>query len=30
MPWDFETDTEFQKELDWIDNFVKEEIEPLD
>jgi acyl-CoA dehydrogenase len=30
MSWDFETDPEFQKELDWIDAFVKEEVEPLD
>lgn len=30
MAWDFETDPEFQKELDWIDEFVREEIEPLD
>ena len=29
MGWDFETDPEFQKELDWIDEFVTEEIEPL-
>ena len=30
MAWDFETDPQFQKELDWIDEFVTEEIEPLD
>lgn len=30
MAWDFETDPEFQRELDWIDEFVREEIEPLD
>ncbi len=30
MAWDFETDREFQKELDWIDAFVREEVEPLD
>lgn len=30
MAWDFETEPEFQKELDWIDAFVREEIEPLD
>ena len=29
MAWDFETDPEFQKELDWIDAFVREEVEPL-
>jgi acyl-CoA dehydrogenase len=30
MAWDFETDPEFQKELDWIDEFVREEVEPLE
>ena len=30
MSWDFETEPEFQKELDWIDRFVREEVEPLD
>ena len=30
MTWHFETDPEFQKQLDWIDEFVREEIEPLD
>ncbi len=30
MSWDFETDPEFQNELDWIDHFVREEVEPLD
>lgn len=30
MAWDFETEPEFQKELDWIDTFVGEEVEPLD
>ena len=30
MAWDFETEPEFQKELDWVDAFVREEIEPLD
>ena len=28
--WDFETDPEFQKDLDWIEEFVHNEIEPLD
>src|SRR4051795_608831 len=27
--WDFETDPEFQKDLDWIEEFVRHEIEPL-
>ena len=30
MAWEFETDPEFQEQLDWIDAFVQEEIEPLD
>ena len=30
MAWDFETDPEFQEQLDWINDFVREEIEPLD
>jgi acyl-CoA dehydrogenase len=30
MSWDFETDPEFQLELDWINTFVREEVEPLD
>jgi acyl-CoA dehydrogenase len=30
MAWDFETDPEFQTQLDWIDEFVREEVEPLD
>jgi acyl-CoA dehydrogenase len=30
MAWDFSTEPEFQEKLDWIDAFVREEIEPLD
>ena len=30
MAIDFEVEPEFQEKLDWIDGFVKEEIEPLD
>jgi acyl-CoA dehydrogenase len=30
MTWDFETDPDFQKQLDWADEFVREEVEPLD
>ena len=30
MAWDFETEPEFQAQLDWMDEFVREEIEPLD
>jgi alkylation response protein AidB-like acyl-CoA dehydrogenase len=29
MAWDFSTDPEFQKKLDWVDDFCKNEIEPL-
>jgi acyl-CoA dehydrogenase len=28
--WYFETEPEFQEQLDWIDRFVTEEIEPID
>jgi acyl-CoA dehydrogenase len=28
--WDFETEPEFQKKLDWVDEFLREEVEPLD
>jgi acyl-CoA dehydrogenase len=28
--WDFETDPEYQEQLDWVDQFVREEVEPLD
>jgi acyl-CoA dehydrogenase len=30
MAWDFETEPEFQDKLDWADQFVREEVEPLD
>jgi acyl-CoA dehydrogenase len=30
MPWDFETDPEYQEKLDWAQAFVREEVEPLD
>lgn len=30
MSWSFETDPEYQQELDWVDAFVREEVEPLD
>jgi acyl-CoA dehydrogenase len=30
VAWDFETDADFQCELDWIDTFVHDEVEPLD
>src|SRR3954468_15840120 len=28
--WDFETDPEYQEQLDWGDQFVRERVEPLD
>src|SRR5690606_23258230 len=28
--WDFSTEPEFQEKLDWMDAFVREEVEPLD
>jgi acyl-CoA dehydrogenase len=28
--WDFSTDPEFGEQLDWMDHFVREEVEPLD
>jgi alkylation response protein AidB-like acyl-CoA dehydrogenase len=30
MGWDFQTDPEFQEKLDWVAQFCKEKIEPLD
>ena len=30
MAWDFETEPEFQRKLDWVNEFVREEVEPLD
>lgn len=30
MGWKFRTDSEVQAELDWIDEFVRDEVEPLD
>ncbi len=27
MAWDFETDPEFQTKLDWIEDFMREEVE---
>jgi alkylation response protein AidB-like acyl-CoA dehydrogenase len=28
--WDFSTEPEFQAKLDWMDTFVRNEVEPLD
>ena len=28
--WDFETDPEYQKKLDWVEEFMRDELEPLD
>jgi len=30
MAWDFRTDPDYQDQLDWVDAFVREEVEPLD
>ncbi len=30
MSWNFETEPEFQAKLDWADEFVRNEVEPLD
>ena len=30
MAWDFSTEPEFQEQLDWVEEFVREECEPLD
>lgn len=30
MAWDFDTDPDYQRKLDWADAFVREEVEPLD
>ncbi|HVX17164.1 MAG TPA: acyl-CoA dehydrogenase family protein [Acidimicrobiales bacterium] len=30
MAWDFETDPDYQARLDWVEEFVREEVEPLD
>ncbi len=30
MTWNFETEPAFQAKLDWADQFVREEVEPLD
>lgn len=30
MDWHFDTDPEFQPQLEWIEKFVREEVEPLD
>ena len=29
MAWDFETEPEFQKKLDWIDEFLDTEVDPV-
>ena len=30
MAWDFSTDPDYQDQLDWVDAFVREQVEPLD
>ncbi len=29
MAWDFSTEPEFQEKLDWVEQFCREEVEPL-
>ena len=29
MAWEFETDPDFQVQLDWMDAFVRTRVEPL-
>ena len=28
MAWDFETEPEFQRELDWMDGFLRDQVDP--
>src|SRR2546423_14945532 len=30
MGWDFETEPEYQEKLDWVDRFMRDDVEPLD
>jgi alkylation response protein AidB-like acyl-CoA dehydrogenase len=30
MAWDFSTEPEFQEQLDWVERFCREEVEPFD
>ena len=30
MAWEFETDPEYQLKLDWAEEFVRTEVEPID
>ncbi len=30
MAWEFSTDPEFQEQLDWVEQFCREEVEPLE
>ncbi|HEY5109186.1 MAG TPA: acyl-CoA dehydrogenase family protein [Acidimicrobiales bacterium] len=30
MGWDFSTDPDYQKKLDWVEQFCREEVEPLE
>ena len=30
MGWDFSTDPEYQRKLDWVEQFCREEVEPLE
>ena len=30
MAWDFSNEPEFQEKLDWVEEFCREEVEPLE
>src|SRR5260370_36701433 len=30
MGWDFSTDLDYQEKLDWVEDFCREEVEPLE
>jgi hypothetical protein len=30
MSWCFETDADYQEQLDWVEKFVRGEVEPID
>src|SRR6185436_5450262 len=30
MSWDFSTEPEFQRKLDWVDQFCREKVDPLE
>ena len=30
MAWDFQTDPDYQAQLDWVSDFIRDEVEPAD